>query len=176
MLLRPALILALVLPQTAIAECAIPAFVRADAPGAPVILSAPEDGSEQIGAVPMVNDDERGMMGGEATITDIRNGYAHLSKITAWDNRDVTAPDGWVSAADLAFVVQTAKGFAAADATAQMLWQGDDWIYPDMFTTLEACEGAWVALRMADPKISDPIWVRGVCGGQETTCDGVQGD
>lgn len=176
MFLRPTLIFALLIPNAAMADCTIPAYVRSEAPGAPVILSAPDAGAEQVGVMPMVNDSERGMMGGHALITDIRDGYAAVTQVAGWDNPALTAPDGWVSAADLVFVAQTQKGFAAPDAASQVLWQGQDWIYPDMIAMLEACDGEWVALRLLDAPPADPIWVRGICAGQETTCDGVTGD
>ena len=176
MLLRHTLILAALAPQAALADCAIPAYVRSEVPGAPAILAAPEAGAEQVGVVPMANDSERGMMGGHALITDIRHGYAAVTQVAAWDNPDRTGPDGWVSTADLVFVAQTQKGFAAPDAASQLLWQGQDWIYPDMIATLAACDGEWVALTLVDGSPTAPFWVRGICAGQETTCDGVGGD
>ena len=175
---RPAVLLSLALlaAPPLHAECTLDAYVRSDVPGVPVILSAPAADAPVIGAMPMVNDAERGRMGAAARIVDIRDGFAAVRQIAAWDNHDLSAPDGWVAAADLTFVVQTQKGFDQPDPAAKVVWQGDDWIYPDMIAEPVACQGDWVALRLADAKDPAPVWVRGVCGGQETTCDGVKGD
>ena len=168
--------LLLVMAQAAQAECHIPTFVRSTAIGEPAILSAPSPDAAVLGSMPMVEDPERGPMGAEALIVEIRDGYADLRRVVAWSDPDRTAPDGWVDAAELGFVVQTEKGFAQPDPSSEVVWQGQDWIYTDMIDTLLACEGEWVALQMVDAKTPDPVWVRGVCNGQETTCDGVQGD
>ncbi|MCY1128046.1 hypothetical protein OU426_14375 [Frigidibacter sp. RF13] len=141
-----------------------------------MILAGPDAAAVRIGTVPMVDDPDHGRMSGELTITDIRDGYAAVTGVHAWGNPDQTAPDGWVNVADLAFVAQTQKGFTAPDPTADVIWQDEDWIYPDRIAQLVACEGDWVALRLADQKTDAPIWVRGICGAQETTCDGTTGD
>ncbi|WP_284164836.1 hypothetical protein [Frigidibacter sp. SD6-1] len=108
--------------HAALAACTLPAFVRSEVPGASAILAAPTTGAAQIGNVPMVDDPDHGRMGGEVTITDIRDGYAAITDVHAWGDPDRTA-----------------------------LW-------------------------LADQRTEAPIWVRGICGAQETTCDGVTGN
>lgn len=157
------------------ARCGFGAFVRPDVAGAPVVVDAPADGAAHLGAMPMVNDAERGMMGAAAQVTDVKNGFAAVTDVSAWDGEKADL-EGWVSARDLAFVVQTGKGFAAPDPASEVLWQGDDWIMPDMIAGIVDCQGEWVALELADNAAKAPVWVRGVCSGQETTCDGVKGD
>lgn len=156
-------------------RCGFGAFVRTDVAGAPVVVDAPADGAAHLGAMPMVNDAERGMMGAGAQVTDVKNGFAAVTDVSAWDG-EKTDLQGWVSARDLAFVVQTAKGFAAPDPASEVLWQGEDWIMPDMIADIVDCQDEWVALELADNAAKAPVWVRGVCSGQETTCDGVKGD
>ena len=157
------------------ARCGFDAFVRPEVVGAPVVVDAPADGAAHLGAMPMVNDPERGMMGAGVRVTDVKNGFAAVTDVRAWEGEKADL-QGWVSARDLAFVVQTGKGFAAPDPASEVVWQGDDWIMPDMIAGIVDCQGEWVALQLADAAVQAPVWVRGVCAGQETTCDGVQGD
>ncbi len=162
---------------TAVAEtaCGFGAVVRSDVVGAPVVVDAPADGAAHLGAMPMIDDPERGMMGAKAMVTDVQNGFAEVTDVSAW-NGEATDLQGWISARDLAFVVQTAKGFAAPDPASEVLWQGDSWIMPDMIAGLVDCQGEWVALELADKAANGPVWVRGVCAGHDATCDGVKGD
>ncbi len=169
--------LCLVFAQSALADtpCRIGAYVRPDVPGNPVVVDAPADGAADLGVMPMVNDADRGRMGASATITEVKNGYAAVTDIRPYQGQ-MLEQSGWVSARDLGFVVQTSKGFAAPDPASNVIWTGVDWISSDMFTTILDCKGEWVALQMADIAIAAPVWVRGTCAGQETTCDSVTGD
>lgn len=167
-----AVLVSFALPVAAEGGCNIPAFVRPNLPGAPVVVDAPADGAAHLGAMPMVNDPERGMMGALAVVTAVKNGFAAVTGVKPWAGEPV-ALEGWVMARDLAFMVQTTKGFAGPDEAADVLWSGEA-IYPDMFAGIEACQGEWVGLRLAG--VADPVWVRGVCAAQNGGCDGVTGD
>ncbi|MCU0908519.1 MAG: hypothetical protein MUF73_14030 [Rhodobacteraceae bacterium] len=155
--------------------CAVDAYVRPGLTKAPPLRASPAEGSPVTGHLPMVHDPDRGWMGPSVVITGIREGHAGVRDIRVWDGEDIPLT-GWIATPALAFVVQTYRGFAAPDPSAPVVWSGDDWITPDRIADILDCRGEWVALRLLDPAIAAPVWVRGVCGGQETTCDGVQGD
>lgn len=172
--LLPALLVFPALPLLADPACNVPAFVASSAPGAPVIVDAPADGAADLGAMPMVQDPDRGRVGPSFMITEISNGYAHVNTVRAFGS-DKTAPDGWVATTDLAVVAQTTKGFAAPDPSSAVVWQSAEGLATDQIVALTGCQGAWVELRLHGAG-QTPVWLRGLCDLQQPNCDGAKGD
>ena len=160
-------------PAFAGGTCALQGTITPTAPGVPAIVDAAADGAGHLGRMPMVQDPERGVMGPSFIITDVQNGYAFVTDVKPWEGVE-SVPEGWVSTDDITFVAQTTKGFAAPDGSAAVLWTSTDWIYPDMIAKISGCSGEWAELRLHGQP--EPVWVRGTCGNQDTTCDGVSGD
>jgi hypothetical protein len=171
-----ALVACLLAPLCANAQdrCAVQGMIDPTAIGSPVIVDAAADGAAHLGHMPMVEDADRGRVGPSFVVTDVQNGFAYVTAVQAFDGA-TTAPDGWIATTDIRFVGQTHKGFAAPDAAAAVVWQSQDWLYPDAIAELTACQGDWAEVRLLDAP-GTAVWLRGTCANQQTTCDGTKGD
>lgn len=163
-------------PLIAEQNCQLSGYISSEVPGAPVIFDAPSATATPIGTVPRTEDADYGVMGGSFLLDNIQGDYAHITNVDAWYSSDETGPGGWILASDIVFTVQSTKGFAAADATSEVTYETDDWIYHDQIDTLLGCQDEWAHLRFTDAKGQHTAWMRGICSNQETTCDGVLGD
>lgn len=169
-------LLLLATPLWAEPACTLAGFTKPTAPGSPVVFDAPMATANRLGVVPRTEDPDYGVMGGNFLIDEVQGEYAHITNVLAWYSSDETGPDGWILAADIAFTVQATKGYAAPDRASQVIYTGKDWIYPDQINTLLGCKDDWAHLSFSDAAGEQTAWLRGVCSGQETTCDGVDGD
>ena len=91
-----------------------------------------------------------------------------------------TLPSGWISGRYLDFALQTDLAFAEPDPSSPVVaahWEDEEGGHPFGYRHPSACRGEWVRLKVtARDGVEREGWVRGVCGNQETTCDGVAGD
>ena len=111
-----------------------------------------------------------------------RDGWFLIQNARRWSQQGgpSTLPSGWISGRYLTFQLMTDKAFAAPDPSAPVVvtsFQEDGGLSQFRYRHPTACRGEWVRLRVAgrDGREREG-WVRGICGIQETTCDGVRGD
>ncbi|MDQ4087825.1 MAG: SH3 domain-containing protein [Pseudomonadota bacterium] len=122
-----------------------------------------------------------------ATVFDVveaRNGWFRIENARRWDDdssQPASLPSGWISGRFLQFQLGTDKAFAEPDPASAVVataWRDSAGERHDLgYSHPTACRGEWVKLTVTghDGRARE-AWVRGVCGNQETTCDGVPGD
>jgi hypothetical protein len=169
-------------PAFADGTCTLPGFGADDDAVEVHILAGPSDESPIVGIAPrLVPEGEDFARSAEFDIVEMRDGWARVENVVSFDGTQIALP-GWIHGSLIWFVVQTEKAFAAPDAAADVVWSGDNW--PVARAILD-CDGDWALIRFDDVQLvgNDFVsqgevtaWVRGVCGLQETTCDGLQGD
>ena len=162
-------------PVAAESVCAFQAYTVADPSVEVHIVDAPRAGAKVLGVAPHYQPEgEEWLFGPEFTVTGMQDGWARVRDVTDW-NREAWGPDGWINGELIRFVAQTETVFAGPDAGAAVVWQSTN-IWPTAFAVHD-CTGEWaeISFREDGPQTVRG-WVRGICGIQETTCDGVQGD
>jgi hypothetical protein len=169
-------------PVLAEGACSLPGFSEDDDAVEVHILIAPHEGAARAGIAPrLVPQGEDFARSAEFDIVEMRDGWARVENVVSFDGA-VTAPAGWINGNLIWFVAQTEAAFAAPDAAADVVWSGDNW--PVARAVLD-CSGDWALIRFDNVQMvnNDFVsqgevtgWVRGVCGLQETTCDGTFGD
>lgn len=117
-------------------------------------------------------------------VVESRNGWFRIANAYRWSDErggPSTLPSGWISGRFLDFALQTDKAFAEPDPASRVV--ATSWIdsrderHEIGFRHPTACRGEWVRLTVTGHDgVAREAWVRGVCGLQETTCDGVRGD
>ncbi len=146
------------------------------------ILAGPSADNLVVGIAPrLVPEGEDFARSAEFDIVEMRDGWARVENVISFDQTQTATP-GWIHGDLIWFSVQTSKAFAAPDAGSDIVWSGDNW--PVARAVLD-CAGEWALIRFDDVQLvgNDFVsqgevtaWVRGICGLQETTCDGMQGD
>jgi hypothetical protein len=120
----------------------------------------------------------------EFDVVESRNGWFRIANARRWSEEGAqasTLPSGWISGRFLRFALQTDRAFASPDPNSRVVaftWRdGAGMIQPFAYRDPTDCRGEWVKLTVTghDGRPRE-AWVRGVCGVQETTCDGVEGD
>lgn len=120
----------------------------------------------------------------EFDVVESRGGWFRIANARRWsDNagQRPTLPSGWISGRYLGFELQTDIAFAAPDPSSPRVatsWreQGGGGRF-FRYRHPSACRGEWVRLMVtAQDGRERQAWVRGVCGSQETSCDGAGGD
>jgi hypothetical protein len=169
-------------PVLAQGPCTLPGFSANNDAVEVHILTEPREGATIAGIAPRaVPEGEDFAFSAEFDIVEMQDGWARVENVTSFDGTQ-TAPAGWINGGLIWFVAQTGLAFAAPDAGAEAVWTGDNW---PVARALLDCEGEWALIRFDDVRLVDDAftsqgevtgWVRGVCGLQETTCDGVAGD
>jgi hypothetical protein len=85
-------------------------------------------------------------------------------------------PWGWVHGSKIDFAVQSDVAFTAPDPASPVAvtsWEDKDGGHPFTYRHPVDCKGHWVQLTVAGQDGRERIaWTRGICEGQETTCDG----
>lgn len=116
-------------------------------------------------------------------VLESRNGWFRIANAVRWSGdygRPSTLPAGWISGRYLDFAVQSDIAFALPDPTSPVVaraWQDARGFQPLATRHPVECRGEWVRLSVAGrDRRERQGWVRGICGIQETTCDGVRGD
>ena len=114
-------------------------------------------------------------IGTEMDVLEARDGWF---RIRGYDPSPFV--EGWIAGRYLEFDLQTDKVFAAPDSGAAVV--ATSWDTPDghiSFTWRDPsdCKGKWVNARFTGRDgIERDGWAAGVCGNQDTTCDGVYGE
>ena len=89
-------------------------------------------------------------------------------------------PSGWISGRYLAFQLQTDKVFESFDPGSRVIltsWEDNGTLMQFGYRQPTECLNEWVRLTVIGRDGREQQgWVRGICGIQETTCDGVRGD
>jgi hypothetical protein len=169
-------------PAFADGTCRLPGFSADDDAVDVHILAGPSAEDPIVGIAPrLVPEGEDFARSAEFDIIAMRDGWARVENVVSFDGTQ-TAGSGWINGNLIWFVAQTEMAFAAPDAAADVVWSGDNW--PVARAVLD-CDGDWALIRFDDVQLvgNDFVsqgevtaWVRGVCGLQETTCDGTYGD
>jgi hypothetical protein len=116
-------------------------------------------------------------------VVESRDGWFRIQNARRWSQQGSgpsTLPSGWISGRYLAFQLMTDKAFAEPDPGSPVVatsYVEDGGLSQFAYRHPSACRGEWVRLLVTGRNGRErEAWVRGVCGIQETTCDGVQGD
>ena len=116
-------------------------------------------------------------------VVEARDGWFRIENARRWSQagRGVsTLPSGWISGHFVGFQLVTDKAFAEPDPASLVVvtsWDEDGGLTQFNYRNPTTCRGEWVRLTVVGKDGRDRQgWVRGVCGLQETICDGVRGD
>jgi hypothetical protein len=116
-------------------------------------------------------------------VVESRNGWFRIENARRWSDSasgPSSLPIGWISGRYLTFQLQTDKVFAAPDPHSRVVltsWDDNGTLMQFRYNHPTECSGEWVRLTAIGRDGSEQEgWVRGICGIQETTCDGVHGD
>ena len=116
-------------------------------------------------------------------VVESRDGWFRIENAQRWSQQGGAAsslPSGWISGRYLTFQLQTDKAFEAPDPGARVVltsWDDNGTLTQFRYRNPTECRGEWVRLTVVDRNGRERQgWVRGICGIQETTCDGVRGD
>ncbi len=117
-------------------------------------------------------------------VVETRDGWFRIANAYRADDNagePSTLPSGWISGRHVGFALQTDVAFAAPDpgsAVVAAAWMDSDGalrLFEYRHPT--ECRGEWVRLKVTGhDRVEREAWARGVCNGQETTCDGARGD
>ena len=111
-----------------------------------------------------------------------RDGWFRIENAHRWSQQGGPSrlPSGWISGRYLTFQLQTDKVFEAPDPGSRVVltsWDDNGTLMQFRYRHPTECRGEWVRLTVVDRAGRERQgWVRGICGIQETTCDGVRGD
>lgn len=126
-------------------------------------------------------DDDRGW-GTAFDIVAARGGWFYIRNVSRPAGEsppevDDWLPDpveGWISGGLIDFSIQSEIGFARPDPGSRRIWAsraGDRG-----FTRVLDCVGEWARVEWVENGAHRSAWFRGLCGIQETSCDGAGGD
>ena len=142
-----------------------------------IVRSAPAVDAVVVGRLPEAKFDpdlERDI-GTEMDVLEARDGWF---RIRGYDPSPFV--EGWIAGRHLEFDLQTDKVFAAPDSGAAVVatsWDTPDGHISFTWRDLSDCKGKWVNARFTGlDGIERDGWAAGVCGNQDTTCDGVYGE
>jgi hypothetical protein len=150
------------------------------------VRAAPSTSARVVGRLP-APERPRGedrSFAAEFDVVESRNGWFRIENARRWSDSGrgpARLPSGWISGRYLGFALQTDIAFAEPDPSSRRVatsWRGRGGGGQFMrHRNPSACRGEWVRLMVTGGDgVERQAWVRGVCGSQETTCDGVQGD
>jgi hypothetical protein len=191
--MRAALLSLLALPALAFASpgradergqsCRFEGWIESADPAALEVRAAPSPGAALVGRLPPPERDEDYAFGTEFRVVEARGGWFRIEDAYRWSQgRDMpsTLPEGWIPGSALDFALQTDKAFEAPDPRSRVVatsWQAADGAHTFTYRLPSDCRGEWVRLLVTGRDGREQqAWVRGVCGMQATTCDGMQGD
>ena len=116
-------------------------------------------------------------------VVESRNGWFRIENAHRWSEGgrgQSTLPSGWISGRYLHFQLMTDKAFAEPDPASPVVLASemvDGTLTQFRYRNPTECRGEWVHLTVIGQDGRERQgWVRGICGLQETTCDGVRGD
>lgn len=146
------------------------------------VRAGPSETATIVGKLPparYVAEFEREMRSGFG-IREVRGGWVRIADPVDPEGKALGVKEGWVSARHVGFDLQTDKAFAEPDPSSAVVGRTtfvDGREERFAWRDLAECRGEWV--RMTFTAVGAPPrqgWARGVCGGQETSCDGAKGD
>lgn len=147
------------------------------------VRAAPSATSRVLGTLPPPTLDAAGdrKWASGFHVVEARNGWFRIE--SAWNEALPEAtglPAGWIHGSAIDFQLQTDKVFAAPSRDAPVVvtaWEDPrDGVVQFGYRNPGDCKGEWVKLRVTGrDKVERDGWVSGICGAQETSCDGVQG-
>ena len=149
------------------------------------VRAAPSSTARIVGTLPPPErgEDVEVDFGVTFDVVESRNGWFRIENARRWSEgfqRPSTLPSGWISGRYLQFQLMTDKAFAAPDPSSPIVvtsFDDNGTLTQFRYRNPTACRGEWVRLTVVGQDGSDrEAWVRGICGIQETTCDGVRGD
>jgi Bacterial SH3 domain len=165
------------------AVCTISGWATDPDPGGLNVRAGPSATARIIGRLPApetVEDTQR-FVGFD--VTESRGGWFRIRNAYRWSadaGAPSTLPSGWISGRYLDFQVQSEVAYAAPDPASRvvaMAWEDANGFHELRTRGPLECRGEWVRLSVAGRDGQErEAWVRGICGIQETTCDGVRGD
>lgn len=145
------------------------------------IRSRPALNATVVGTLPppkYIEEMERVMRTG-FDIIETRDGWFHIANAYPNDMIDPKRPPlpaGWIHGRFVSFALQTDKAFVAPDPRSEVVatsWDSPDGIRQFSYRQPMECRGRWMRLLVTDMHRRErEAWVRGICNGQETTCDG----
>jgi hypothetical protein len=149
------------------------------------VRAGPSATARIVGTLPPPEDhpDNETRFGATFDVVESRDGWFRIENARRWSQEGrgpSNLPSGWISGRYLGFHLQTDKAFAEPDPASPVVaisWEEDGGIMPFAYRQPSDCRGEWVRLTVAgrDGRARQG-WARGVCGIQETSCDGVPGD
>ena len=132
---------------------------------------------------PESHPDNETAFGATFDVVESRNGWFRIRNAHRWSDAGSgpsNLPEGWISGRYLTFQLMTDKVFAEPRADAPVVltsWDEDGTLMQFRYRSPTECRGEWVRLTVIGRDGRERQgWVRGICGIQETTCDGVRGD
>jgi len=171
--------------QTVSARCAFSGWSSDLDPHGLNVRAGPSPTARIVGTLPPPEpgQDIEVDFGATFDVVESRNGWFRIENARRWSEEGrgpSTLPSGWISGRYLAFQLQTDKVFAEPDPSSAVVltsWDEGGTLMQFHYRYPTDCNGEWVRLTAigADGRERQG-WVRGICGIQETTCDGVQGD
>lgn len=147
------------------------------------VRAGPSADARVVGRLPPPEMDGEDPFGVSFRVVEARDGWFRIRRPYTWSqgqNPPFTLPEGWIEGRSLDFALQTDKAFEAPDPRSAVIattWRASDGDHMFDYRLASDCRGEWVRLLVTGhDRRERPAWVRGVCGNQATTCDGMQGD
>jgi hypothetical protein len=162
-------------------QCRFQAWSTDPDPNGLNVRAGPSKAAKIVGTIPPAkhNEDFDRKMATEFDVVEAQNGWFRIEKAAEWSDGS-TVPtklaSGWISGRFIGFTLQTEVGFAAPNPESARLFESRQWGGPDNMRGITDCKGEWVKISYGLVAAPKQAWFRGVCGNQETSCDGVQGD
>ena len=132
---------------------------------------------------PESHPDNETQFGATFDVVGFRDGWFRIENARRWSDPGrgpSTLPAGWISGRYLRFQLMTDKVFAAPTPDSPVVltsWNEGGTLMQFHYRHPTSCMGEWVRLTViGQDRRERQGWVRGICGIQETTCDGVRGD
>jgi hypothetical protein len=150
------------------------------------VRAAPSAGAPVVGVLPSpeYSPEFDRVMAVSFDVIETRDAWFRIANAYRADDNagePSTLPAGWISGRHVGFALQTDKAFVEPDpgsAVVAAAWMDSDGalrLFEYRHPT--ECRGEWVRLKVTGhDRIEREAWARGVCNGQETTCDGALGD
>lgn len=147
------------------------------------VRAGPSADARVVGRLPPPELDGDIPFGVEFRVVEAKNGWFRIERPYRWSqgqNPPFDLPEGWIAGRSLDFALQTDKAFEAPNPRSRVVattWAASDGHHVFDYRHPSDCRGEWVRLLVTGhDRRERPAWARGVCGHQETTCDGMQGD
>lgn len=177
-------------------QCRFSGFSRDTDPKGLNVRAKPSASSKIVAVLPPILLAPKGQGGGlrsgsrapDFDVVEAKNGWFRIQNVTTyqldaqtgdWEFVKSDRIKGWISGKYLDFVIQSEIGFERPNPSSGRVWQEQDISQPfknfDQNRVLD-CQGGWAKIEWRESQRLKRGWFRGICGVQETTCDGALGD